>query len=424
MKKTLLLALFGLFWVIQPAWAEELQITKSDKDQESPAISGDNIVWEDYRNGDADIYLYNLKNKKEIRITINGSDQGSPAISGDNIVWEDYRNGDADIYFYNLNAKKEIRITDNGADQGSPAISGDNIVWEDWRNGHRDIYLYNLGANQENQITADSATQMSPAISGDSIVWEDERHGNSDVYFYNLKTKKETRITDNGGSQENPAISGDKIVWEDDRSGRSYDVYLYNLKTQKETQVTVDGYDQYSPAISGDNIVWWDYRNDNRDIYLANVSTSKPIYRFWSDEQKAHFYTMNKSEKEFMERTYPQNVWRYEGVGYQSFDKEAFFNTPIYRFWSDTNRKHFYTMSKAERDMIINGAYPEAKWKYEGIAWYAEKSKKSNNKPVYRFYSQNKKAHFFTISKAEKERTEKIYPEEEWRYEGIAWYGR
>ena len=41
---------------------------------------------------------------------------------------------------------------------------------------------------------------------------------------------------------------------------------------------------------------------------------------------------------------------------------------------------------------------------------------------VYRFYSPSNKSHFFTISATEKNRIIATYPETEWRYEGIAYY--
>jgi beta propeller repeat protein len=40
--------------------ADEKPICTDLNDQRYPAISGDRIVWEDYRNGNPDIYLYDL----------------------------------------------------------------------------------------------------------------------------------------------------------------------------------------------------------------------------------------------------------------------------------------------------------------------------------------------------------------------------
>ena len=53
-------------------------------------------------------------------IVSNESEQGSPAIYGNRIVWEDYRNGNWDIYMYDLSTKKETQITTNISDSEAP----------------------------------------------------------------------------------------------------------------------------------------------------------------------------------------------------------------------------------------------------------------------------------------------------------------
>jgi beta propeller repeat protein len=59
-------------------------------------------VYDDYRDGDTDIYMYDLSTKNETQITTRGS-ASNPHIYGDRIVWTDYRNGNSDIYMATLN---------------------------------------------------------------------------------------------------------------------------------------------------------------------------------------------------------------------------------------------------------------------------------------------------------------------------------
>ena len=63
----------------------------------NPAIYGNTIVWQDSRNGNSDIYIYDLSTKKQIHTT-NPSNQTDPAIYGNKVVWADDRNGGSDIY--------------------------------------------------------------------------------------------------------------------------------------------------------------------------------------------------------------------------------------------------------------------------------------------------------------------------------------
>ncbi|WP_440946860.1 PGF-pre-PGF domain-containing protein [Methanosarcina sp. T3] len=107
----------------------------------NPAIYGDRIVLES-----SDIVMYNLSTSEINRITSSMGLSGisSPNIYADRIVWMDRRNGNWDIYMYDISTSQETQITTNESDQFSPAIYDDIIVWEDLRNGNRDIYMCNL----------------------------------------------------------------------------------------------------------------------------------------------------------------------------------------------------------------------------------------------------------------------------------------
>jgi beta propeller repeat protein len=129
---------------------------------------------------------------------ITEDNQSNPAIYGDIVVWEDERNGDDDIYGYNLEMGKEVRITTDPYDQSDPAIYGDYVVWTDRRNGNADIYGYTLSTQEEFQITKDPSNQQDPAIHSDIVVWTDKRNGNDDIYGFNLETGETFRITEDG----------------------------------------------------------------------------------------------------------------------------------------------------------------------------------------------------------------------------------
>jgi beta propeller repeat protein len=71
-------------FTVSAEYPHELQITKDPSSQNNPAIYGTVVVWTDYRQGNADIYGYNLDTGKEFQITTNPEDQFSPAIYG---IW-------------------------------------------------------------------------------------------------------------------------------------------------------------------------------------------------------------------------------------------------------------------------------------------------------------------------------------------------
>ena len=79
--------------------------------------------------------------------------------------------------------------------------------------------------------------------------------------------------------------------------------------------------------------------------------------------------TVSETEKNQVIATYPENIWRLEGVAYYAYATSQANSTPMYRFWSDTKQGHFYTTSLSERNYVM-ATYPENVWKYEGIAYY------------------------------------------------------
>jgi hypothetical protein len=147
----------------------------------------------------------------------------------------------------------------------------------------------------------------------------------------------------------------------------------------------------------------------------------KEVYRFWSPVLERHFYTISEAEKEMLLTQFP-TVWSYEGVVYHSFATDSDLDTrPVYRFWSDKLSSHFYTLSETEKDWLI-AQYAHV-WTFEGVAFYAYPvgGQPATARPVYRFWSPAKGAHFYTMSETERSSLVANYSSV-WMEEGIAWY--
>ncbi|MFC1812685.1 S8 family serine peptidase [Thermodesulfobacteriota bacterium] len=82
-----------------------------------PDISGDWIVYEDDRNGNWDIFAYQISTGDEKQITTDSNSQRFPRIQGGLIVWKDWRNDDgswsnSDIFGYDLSTEQEFVVSD------------------------------------------------------------------------------------------------------------------------------------------------------------------------------------------------------------------------------------------------------------------------------------------------------------------------
>jgi mannan endo-1,4-beta-mannosidase len=248
--------------------------------QYRPAISGERIIWYDWRNNNPDIYMYNLSTAEETSITTNPAIQYCIDISGNRIVWHDDRTGcsyNADVYMYDIPTKNETRLFNcNSIVEHSIGISGNHIVWAAWTGSTDNIYMYDIPTGQTTRIASSSYKQSYPAISGNRIVWTDWRNGstNADIYMYDISTGNVTQITTDPANQNYPAISGNRIVWTDWRNGSTNaDIFMYDIPTGNVTQITNDFADQSFPAISGNRIVWHDTRRNGTTtgIYQADI---------------------------------------------------------------------------------------------------------------------------------------------------------
>ena len=100
----------------------------------------------------------------------------SPDISGNWIVYADHRNGNMDIFAYQINTGTEKRITTNTDSQTNPRIHGNLIVWEDWRNDNGawsncDIYGYDLSTEQEFVVSNQPVMEELIGVDGNIIAF-------------------------------------------------------------------------------------------------------------------------------------------------------------------------------------------------------------------------------------------------------------
>lgn len=147
-----------------------------------------------------------------------------------------------------------------------------------------------------------------------------------------------------------------------------------------------------------------------------------PVYRFWSPVDSRHFYTISENEKNAIVAAPSATAWTYETVAYYAFYSNSEPGlAPVYRFRSPLYAVYFYTISEAEKDSIL-ASYVPTVWSYEGPAFYAypEGSQPVGTSPVHRFRSSATGAEFYTIDAAERDYIIANLPA--WQHEGIAWY--
>jgi len=205
----------------------EFPICTNDANQINPAINGSIIVWQDYRNGNWDIYGYDLSTQTEFPICVNSADQINPDISGNIVVWEDHRYDSKyqgfyySIYGYKLSTRTEFLVYDMESYQRDPSIDGNFVVWEEYSfqgiDGSR-INGYSLSGHTKFLIWENEPLNYEvfyhPAVSGSIVVWWASLGGIRDydpVRSYDFYNRTFLSNTDYG---QRPNISGSIVVYE------------------------------------------------------------------------------------------------------------------------------------------------------------------------------------------------------------------
>ncbi len=155
--------------------------------------------------------------------------------------------------------------------------------------------------------------------------------------------------------------------------------------------------------------------------YLTPRPFAVPVYRFWSPTRSSHLFTTAEREKDELVNECADE-WTFEGMAYcVLLDDSDPASVPVHQFWSPQSGVCFYTIDEAEKDTLLT-SYGDVWW-YDGPAFYAYSPARhpADTSPVYRFWSDGLGCHFYTISEAEKDKLINDYAGV-WTYEGIAWY--
>lgn len=200
------------------SWSDEIMISNSAVFLydwiNGPSISASSenviIVWQDDHDGNLEIYSrcssdYGDTWEAETRLTNNSSSSQNASVimlnSSVNVVWQDNRDGNFEIYYMKstdngFTWSTETRLTDNNAASTYPsvAVSGETIhvFWQDYRDGNGEIYYKqsnDSGISWEADLRLTNDTHLSQYVftaASDSvvhIVWQDNRDGNEEVYY-------------------------------------------------------------------------------------------------------------------------------------------------------------------------------------------------------------------------------------------------
>jgi beta propeller repeat protein len=149
------------------------------EDQNYPSVYGDIFVFQDERNGNRDIYLYDVASGTEQQIATSTGDEIYPKVYGDYIIyWQNYSPSDYDLYMYKRSSGQRTFVAKKvaGAD-----IWGSSIIYAN----SSGIAIYNI-SDGKSFVFNNSPSALYVEFYGDIVSWYDS--GVS--FFYDLRNGK------------------------------------------------------------------------------------------------------------------------------------------------------------------------------------------------------------------------------------------
>lgn len=272
---------------------DSMELTKGDLD---PAWSpdGENIAFQSWRTGNADIWIYNFGKETVVNLTEESIlNDYNPVWSpnSENIVYVSGDDSNIDLYSIDIMTLEIVNLTNTPTIQEfAPAISTDGryLAFVSQTMVRQDIGLLDLDTGEKIIITKDQATTIwglpNWYLQDNLLVFTDSPlEPNTNLWLYRPNSKALEQITTNGlDTLPNWSPIERKLAMVSRRSG-NLDVWLFDLKTDEYTNLTplndrLDTDPTWSP--DGKWIAYVAYTgsdstNSRQDVWIVNLETGK-----------------------------------------------------------------------------------------------------------------------------------------------------
>jgi beta propeller repeat protein len=147
-----------------------------------PRVHAGRVVWEDHRNvGPGEVYFCDLETRARRRITNNTFGQNNPVIFGDLIAWQDNRNNQTEIYLFDLLKGVEQRVTDTPYNEINPELTAWWLLFQEDSLGTltENLRLMDIQSGSAVSLTRAGSQFVSGSLGNGFAVWTENLPGPS-----------------------------------------------------------------------------------------------------------------------------------------------------------------------------------------------------------------------------------------------------
>jgi beta propeller repeat protein len=262
-------------------------------------LSGRWLVYEDHPPVTSTVYFsrikaVNLNSGKEILLGDENATQQSPSISGDIVVWADWRNREktnVDIYGYDLLRGQEFPIVVKPGPNSGPKISGKWVVYVEptAQSQHlAELRAHSLVTGEDFSIGIIPAPQDATngtyyAIDSDEVAWTKVDPGSpslSALHLYDLRTRLDRQLSKQTMGEPSSGLSissraGIVVCGCAGQGWTAFDTFQSPPVQLSVTKPMTSSTGGYQLSVLGDNLVWWVGLRPGTfesNIYIAPIS--------------------------------------------------------------------------------------------------------------------------------------------------------
>jgi beta propeller repeat protein len=227
---------------------EDSLVWPSAQDQLDPDIQAGRVVWQDWRDvGPGEIYFKNLETGEQRRITTNSFGQYHPVIYDNWIIWQDNRNGQVDLYGFDLLRNVEVRVTSTPENETRPYLDGPWAVCLEDSLGSLtgNLRLIHLPTLRAVPITRTLTSKDRPALANGRTVWLDLSNNLSSVQIADVPSLQPV-FQNRNAVAVTPAMA-------------AYQQNAYSLLTLWNAQAGVQQITHYTslvPQVNSETVAW------------------------------------------------------------------------------------------------------------------------------------------------------------------------
>jgi hypothetical protein len=255
-----------------------------------PALHGI-MLFETNRDGNSEIYAWNLDNQYLLRLTTNAATDMQPALApdGSRVVYVSNQNGNNEIFLTGLDRRAAVNLTNHPGDDQQPTWSPDGkfIAFTSNRDGNQDIYIMRNDGSEVRNLTNAGGNDFAPSWfsvrrllgSEDWITFTSTRDGNFEIYKIRPDGTGLENLTRNPANDYSPSanMNGLLIAFVSDRDG-DLEIYTMTDSGGATRRITNNPAQDLDPALgpNGEWIAFTTDRDSNLEIYVVPAVGGTP----------------------------------------------------------------------------------------------------------------------------------------------------